>query len=132
MQSKIGRIQPPLNSAIEAIVQREMKRGGNCIDGRSTFQTTLAIIDEWRAGGEACGVVWLLRMLRSSRTDCRQTKTQRWICSVLFDYIDRIREIQFEMVRLAEKSGWVVIDVTKSNDPIGEIFLKNSYSENKS
>ena len=30
------------------------------------------------------------------------------------------------MVRLAEKSGWVVTDVTKSNDPIGEIFVGNS------
>jgi hypothetical protein len=28
------------------------------------------------------------------------------------------------MVRLAENSGWLVIDVTKSNDPIGEISMK--------
>ncbi len=40
------------------------------------------------------------------------------------DHIDRIREIQFEMVRLAQNSGWLVIDVTKSNDPIGEISLE--------
>ena len=40
------------------------------------------------------------------------------------DHIDRIREIQEEMVKLAKNSGWLVIDVTKSNDPIDEISLE--------
>jgi 2-phosphoglycerate kinase len=35
--------------------------------------------------------------------------------------LDRIRAIQDEMVRNAEASGWIVIDVTTDEDPIGRI-----------
>ena len=48
----------PLKSAIGAIVQREMKRGGDLLMEGVHFVPNFAIIDEWRAsGGEACGVV---------------------------------------------------------------------------
>ena len=39
----------PLNSAIGAIVQREMKRGGDLLMEGVHFVPNLAIIDEWRA-----------------------------------------------------------------------------------
>jgi 2-phosphoglycerate kinase len=37
------------------------------------------------------------------------------------DHIERIREIQAEMLRLAEKSGWLTLDITQADDPIGHI-----------
>ena len=40
------------------------------------------------------------------------------------EHIERIREIQAEMLRLAEKSAWLAIDVTQADDPIGQIEEK--------
>lgn len=116
----------PLNSAIEAIVQREMKRGGDLLMEGVHFVPNFAIIDEWRAyGGEACGVVLAVEDAEEHvRMIAGRRKHNGRSVRHYLDHIDRIREIQFEMVRLAENSGWVVIDVTKSNDPIGEIFSK--------
>jgi 2-phosphoglycerate kinase len=116
----------PLNSAIEAIVQREMKRGGDLLMEGVHFVPNFAIIDEWRAsGGEACGVVLAVEDVEEHvRMIAGRRKHNGRSVRHYLDHIDRIREIQFEMVRLAENSGWVVIDVTKSNDPIGEIFSK--------
>ncbi|MEC7681269.1 MAG: AAA family ATPase, partial [Candidatus Thermoplasmatota archaeon] len=114
----------PLNSAIEAIVQREMKRGGDLLMEGVHFVPNFSIIDEWRAsGGEACGVVLAVEDAEEHvRMIAGRRKHNGRSVRHYLDHIERIREIQFEMVRLAEKSGWVVIDVTKSNDPIGEIF----------
>jgi len=116
----------PLNSAIEAIVQREMKRGGDLLMEGVHFVPNFAIIDEWRAsGGEACGVVLAVEDVEEHvRMIAGRRKHNGRSVRHYLDHIDRIREIQFEMVRLAENSGWVVIDVNKTNDPIGEIFSK--------
>ena len=116
----------PLNSAIQAIVGREIKRGGDLLMEGVHFVPNSAIIDEWRAaGGDACGGVLAVqdieehvRMIAGRRKhNCRPVRHY-------LDHIDRIREIQEEMVKLAKNSGWLVIDVTKSNDPIGEILLE--------
>ena len=116
----------PLNSAIGAIVQREMKRGGDLLMEGVHFLPNFAIIDEWRAlGGKACGVVLAVEDAEEHvRMIAGRRKHNGRSVRHYLDHIDRIREIQFEMVRLAENSGWLVIDVTKSDDPISEISSK--------
>lgn len=116
----------PLNSAIGAIVQREMKRGGDLLMEGVHFVPNFAIIDEWRASGrKACGVVLAVEDAEEHvRMIAGRRKHNGRSVRHYLDHIDRIREIQFEMVRLAENSGWLVIDVTKSDDPIGEIYSK--------
>ena len=90
------------------------------------FVPNFAIIDEWMAsGGEACGVVLAVEDAEEHvRMIAGRRKHNGRSVRHYLDHIDRIREIQIEMVRLAENSGWLVIDVTKSDDPIGEIFSK--------
>ena len=116
----------PLNSAIGAIVQREMKRGGDLLMEGVHFVPNFAIIDEWRAsGGKGCGVVLAVEDAEEHvRMIAGRRKHNGRSVRHYLDHIDRIREIQFEMVRLAENSGWLVIDVTKSDDPIGKISSK--------
>ena len=116
----------PLNSAIQAIVGREIKRGGDLLMEGVHFVPNSAIIDEWSAaGGAACGVVLAVQDIEEHvRMIAGRRKHNGRPVRHYLDHIDRIREIQEEMVKLAENSGWLVIDVTKSNDPIGEILLE--------
>ena len=90
------------------------------------FVPNFAIIDEWRAaGGAACGVVLAVEDAEEHvRMIAGRRKHNGRSVRHYLDHIDRIREIQFEMVRLAENSGWLVIDVTNSDYPIGEISSK--------
>ena len=116
----------PLNSAIQAIVSREIKRGGDLLMEGVHFVPNFTIIDEWRAaGGDACGVVLAVEDIEEHvRMIAGRRKHNGRPVRHYLDHIDRIREIQKEMVKLAKNSGWLVIDVTKSNDPIGEISLE--------
>jgi len=116
----------PLNSAIQAIVSREIKRGGNLLMEGVHFVPNFAIIDEWRAaGGAACGVVLAVEDAEEHvRMIAGRCKHNGRPVRHYLDHFDRIRDIQKEMVRLAKNSGWLVIDVTKSNDPIDEISLE--------
>ena len=116
----------PLNSAIQAIVSREIKRGGDLLMEGVHFVPNFAIIDEWRAaGGDACGVVLAVEDAEEHvRMIAGRPKHNGRPVRHYLDHIDRIREIQEEMVRSAKNSGWLVIDVTKSEDTIGEISLE--------
>ena len=113
----------PLNDAIQAVVSREMKRGGDILMEGVHFVPDFALIDEWRAtGGEACGVVLAVedeeehvRMITG-----RRKHNGRPVRHYL-DHIERIREIQDEMIKLAGKNDWLLLDLTKIEDPIGKI-----------
>ncbi len=113
----------PLREAINAIISREMKRGGDLLLEGVHFAPSFGLIDAWRAaGGTACGVVLHVeddaehvRMIAA-----RRKHNGRPVRHYL-DHIERIREIQGEMLRLAENSGWMSIDVTDADDPIGQI-----------
>ena len=80
-------------------------------------------MESWRAaGGAACGVVLnvpdegshMEMILRREHHNGRAA-------SHYLGNLGRIRTIQDEMVRNAEASGWIVIDVPADEDPIGRI-----------
>ena len=113
----------PLKDAIQAGVNREKERGGSLLMEGVHFIPNFGIIDDWRAaGGNACGVVLAVeddeehvRMIVG-----RRKHNGRPVRHYL-DHIGRIREIQDEMVRLADNNGWLVLDITKSDNLIGKI-----------
>ena len=116
----------PLREAIDAVIAREVKRGGDLLLEGVHFAPSFGIIDAWRAaGGTAVGVVLHVeddaehvRMIAG-----RRKHNGRPVRHYL-EHIERIREIQAEMLRLAEKSAWLAIDVTQADDPIGQIEEK--------
>lgn len=113
----------PLREAIDAVIAREMKRGGDLLLEGVHLAPSFGIIDAWRAaGGTALGVVMHVqdpeehvRMIAA-----RRKHNGRPVRHYL-DHIERIRAIQSEMLRLAENSGWLTLDVTQADDPVGEI-----------
>ena len=113
----------PLREAIDAVIYREVKRGGDLLLEGVHFTPSFDIIDSWRAyGGKSCGVV-----LAVDNADehvqmivGRKKHNGRSVKHYL-DHFMRIREIQDEMSRLANNSGWLVIDITQEDDPVGII-----------
>jgi len=113
----------PLREAIDAVIYREVKRGGDLLLEGVHFTPSFDIIDSWRAyGGKSCGVV-----LAVDNADehvqmivGRKKHNGRSVKHYL-DHFMRIREIQEEMIRLSKNSGWSVIDITQEDDPIGII-----------
>ena len=113
----------PLREAIDAVIHREIKRGGDLLLEGVHFMPSLDIIDSWRAyGGKSCGVVLAVDNAEEhvQMIVGRKKHNGRSVKHYL-DHIERIREIQGEMSRLAKNSGWSVIDITQEDDPIGII-----------
>jgi 2-phosphoglycerate kinase len=113
----------PLREAIDAVIHREIKRGGDLLLEGVHFTPSFDIIDSWRAsGGESCGVVLTVHDAEEhvQMIVGRKKHNGRSVKHYL-DHFERIREIQEEMSRLANNSGWLVIDITQEDDPIGII-----------
>jgi 2-phosphoglycerate kinase len=113
----------PLRDAIDAVIAREMKRGGDLLLEGVHFAPSFGLIDSWRAaGGTACGVVMAVEDAEEHvRMIAGRRKHNGRPVRHYLDHIERIREIQAEMLRLAEKSGWLTLDITQADDPIGHI-----------
>ena len=113
----------PLREAIDAVIYREVKRGGDLLLEGVHFTPSFDIIDSWRAsGGKSCGVVLAVDNVEEHMQMIvgRKKHNGRSVKHYL-DHFMRIREIQDEMSRLANNSGWSVIDITQEDDPIGII-----------
>ncbi len=113
----------PLREAIDAVIYREIKRGGDLLLEGVHFTPSFDIIDSWRAsGGKSCGVVLAVDNVEEHMQMIvgRKKHNGRSVKHYL-DHFMRIREIQNEMSRLANNSGWLVIDITQEDDPIGII-----------
>ncbi len=112
-----------LSEGVSAIIGRALgKEGDLLLEGVHVIPGS-EVMEAWRAaGGAACGVVLnvpdegrhMEMVLRREHHNGRAT-------SHYLGKLDRIRAIQDEMVRNAEASGWIVIDVTTDEDPIGRI-----------
>ncbi len=113
----------PLREAIDAVIYREIKRGGDLLLEGVHFTPSFDIIDSWRAsGGKSCGVVLAVDNVEEHMQMIvgRKKHNGRSVKHYL-DHFMRIREIQDEMSRLANNSGWLVIDITQEDDPVGII-----------
>ena len=82
-----------------------------------------AILADWRrSGGKSCGVV--LRVddeeTHQDFIRSREKHNSKGVAHYLGN-LDRIREIQKRMVSDAEDSGWLSIDTSTAEDPIGLI-----------
>ncbi|MDP6661501.1 MAG: AAA family ATPase [Candidatus Thalassarchaeaceae archaeon] len=112
-----------LSEGVAAIIDRALGKEGDLLLEGVHFIPGPKVMESWRAaGGAACGVVLnvpdegshMEMILRREHHNGRAA-------SHYLGNLGRIRTIQDEMVRNAEASGWIVIDVPADEDPIGRI-----------
>jgi 2-phosphoglycerate kinase len=113
----------PLSDGIEAVIERARRRGSDLLLEGVHIAPSFTLLDDWRAaGGRACGVVLHVddleehvRMI-ASRQEHNDRSARHYL-----DHIEQIRQIHDEMVRLGRENGWLLIDVTLEDDPLGAI-----------
>ena len=81
------------------------------------------ILNDWRgAGGIACGVVlYVEEGDRHQRFIVRRERHNNRGLAHYLDNLDRIREIQREMVSNGREAGWLVMDASAQDDPVGMV-----------
>ena len=112
-----------LSEAVNAVVRRAATKSSDLVLEGVHVIPDKEILAKWRdSGGEACGVV-----LRVDNEDThqdfirsREKHNSKGVAHYLGN-LDRIREIQDRMVRDAENSGWLSIDPSIDENPIGLI-----------
>jgi len=118
-----------LAEGISSVISRAKKKISDLIIEGVHFIPSERVISNWEGRGRlAIGVVLYVEKLDkhvemiSNREKHNGKKMDHYLKN-----IDRIREIQDEMVMRAKKSGWILIDITKEEDPIN--IIKNSLGE---
>ena len=112
-----------LSEAVSAVVRRAATKSSDLIIEGVHMIPNEAILADWRrSGGKSCGVV--LRVddeeTHQDFIKSREKHNSKGVAHYLGN-LDRIREIQKRMVSDAEDSGWLSIDTSTAEDPIGLI-----------
>ena len=112
-----------LSEGVSAIINRALRKEGDLLLEGVHVIPGSKVMEAWRAaGGIACGVVLNVPDEESHKEMIlRREHHNGRAASHYLGNLDRIRAIQDEMVRNAEASGWIVIDVPADEDPIGRI-----------
>ncbi len=112
-----------LSEGVAAVVRRASMKGSDLLLEGVHVIPDAQILDDWRgAGGIACGVVLYVEgedrhqgfIMR------RERHNNRGLAHYL-DNLDRIREIQSEMVSNGREAGWLVMDASTQDDPVGMV-----------
>ena len=110
------------------IIRAEEKIKDLIIEGVHFFPTKKIISDWERRGGIALGIVLYVENLdrHIEMISNREKNNGRKVDHYLKN-IDRIRDIQSEMMASGNKSGWKLIDITQEENPI--VIIKEALGE---
>jgi 2-phosphoglycerate kinase len=112
-----------LSEGVAAVVRRASMKGSDLLlEGVHVIPDT-QILNDWRgAGGIACGVVlYVEEGDRHQRFIVRRERHNNRGLAHYLDNLDRIREIQREMVSNGREAGWRVMDASAQDDPVGMV-----------
>ena len=112
-----------LSEGVAAVVRRASMKGSDLLlEGVHVIPAT-QILNDWRgAGGIACGVVlYVEEGDRHQRFIVRRERHNNRGLAHYLDNLDRIREIQREMVSNGREAGWLVMDASAQDDPVGMV-----------
>jgi len=112
-----------LSEGVAAVVRRASMKGSDLLlEGVHVIPDT-QILNDWRgAGGIACGVVlYVEEGDRHQRFIVRRERHNNRGLAHYLDNLDRIREIQREMVSNGREAGWLVMDASAQDDPVGMV-----------
>ena len=117
-----------LSEGVVAVIDRSISKGADLLLEGVHYVPNKDVIDLWReAGGVAIGVVLYVsseerhRGMIANREKHNGKRVDHYL-----DNLDRIREIQEELVLSGSEFGWLIIDPTKESDSIG--LISNSLS----
>jgi len=112
-----------LSGGVVAVIDRAISKGSDLLLEGVHYVPNKEVIDLWReSGGVAIGVVLYVsseerhRGMITNREKHNGKKVEHYLGN-----LDRIREIQEELVLSGTELGWLVIDPTKESDSIGLI-----------
>ena len=116
-----------LSEAVTAVVRRAAAKSSDLVLEGVHIIPNGEILAQWRSsGGEACGIV--LRVddenIHQDFIRSREKHNSKGVTHYLGN-LDRIREIQNQMVSDAEKSGWLSMDASTDRNSIR--IIENSF-----
>ena len=112
-----------LSDGVAAVVRRASMKGSDLLLEGVHLIPGAQILNDWRgAGGIACGVVlYVEEGGRHQRFIMRRERHNNRGLAHYLDNLDRIREIQNEMVSNGRDAGWLVMDASAQDDPVGMV-----------
>ena len=112
-----------LSEGVAAVVRRASMKGSDLLLEGVHVIPDAQILNDWRgAGGIACGVVlYVEEGDRHQRFIVRRERHNNRGLAHYLDNLDRIREIQIEMVSNGREAGWLVMDASAQDDPVGMV-----------
>ena len=112
-----------LSEGVAAVVRRASMKGSDLLLEGVHVIPDAQILNDWRgAGGIACGVVlYVEEGDRHQRFIMRRERHNNRGLAHYLDNLDRIREIQREMVSNGREAGWLVMDASAQDDPVGMV-----------
>ena len=112
-----------LSEGVAAVVERASMKGSDLLLEGVHVIPDAQILDDWRgAGGIACGVVlYVAGEDRHQRFIVRRERHNNRGLAHYLDNLNRIREIQSEMVSNGREAGWLVMDASTQDDPVGMV-----------
>jgi len=112
-----------LSEGVAAVVRRASMKGSDLLLEGVHVIPDAQILNDWRgAGGIACGVVlYVEEGDRHQRFIVRRERHNNRGLAHYLDNLDRIREIQREMVSNGREAGWLVMDASVQDDPVGMV-----------
>jgi len=112
-----------LSEGVAAVVRRASMKGSDLLLEGVHVIPDAQILNDWRgAGGIACGVVlYVEEGDRHQRFIVRRERHNNRGLAHYLDNLDRIREIQREMVGNGREAGWLVMDASAQDDPVGMV-----------
>ena len=112
-----------LSEGVAAVVRRASMKGSDLLLEGVHLIPDAQILNDWRgAGGIACGVVlYVEEGGRHQRFIMRRERHNNRGLAHYLDNLDRIREIQNEMVSNGRDAGWLVMDASAQDDPVGMV-----------
>ena len=112
-----------LSEGVAAVVRRASMKGSDLLLEGVHLTPGARILNDWRgAGGIACGVVlYVEEGGRHQRFIMRRERHNNRGLAHYLDNLDRIREIQNEMVSNGRDAGWLVMDASAQDDPVGMV-----------
>jgi 2-phosphoglycerate kinase len=112
-----------LSEGVAAVVRRASMKGSDLLLEGVHVIPDAQILNDWRgAGGIACGVVlYVEEGDRHQRFIVRRERHNNRGLAHYLDNLDRIREIQREMVSNGREAGWLVMDASAQDDQVGMV-----------
>ena len=115
-----------VSDGVQAVIERALEKRGDLLLEGVHYSPNKDVIDKWReAGGIATGVVLYVTSENMHRGMIanREKHNGKQVDHYLGN-LDRIREIQENLVVSGSHSGWLLIDPTKESEAAGIISTR--------